>query len=52
MPRRPARFGTALLANELDKPELRATINAVKGTADSYDDEIEKCWGGQRVTDR
>jgi hypothetical protein len=45
-------FAHTLLANDLDKSELRATVNAVKVTADSYDDEIQKRWGGQRVADR
>jgi len=45
-------FAHSLLANDLDKAELRATISAVKGTADRYDDEIQKRWGGQRMADR
>ena len=45
-------FAHSLLANDLDKAELRATLNAVKATADGYDDEIQKRWGGQRMADR
>lgn len=42
----------SLLANDLDKAELRASINAVKATADHFDDEIQSRWGGQRMADR
>ena len=45
-------FAHSLLANDLDKSELRATINTVKSCADHYDDEIQKRWGGQRMADR
>ncbi len=45
-------FSHSILANDLDKPELRASINAVKLTADRYDDEIQARWGGQRMVDR
>lgn len=45
-------FSHSILANDLDKPELRASINAVRFTADSQDDEIQARWGGQRIADR
>ena len=45
-------FAHSILANDLDKSELRATIGAVKSTADHYDDEIKSRWGGQRMEDR
>lgn len=45
-------FAHTILANDLDKSELRATVNAVKSTADHYDDEIKARWGGQRMQDR
>lgn len=45
-------FTHTLLANDLDKSELRAAISAVLSIADEYDDEIQKRWGGQRAQDR
>jgi len=45
-------FSHSILANDLDKSELRASINAVKFTADKYDDELQARWGGQRMADR
>jgi len=45
-------FKHAILATDLDKSELRATIGAVRFTADEHDDEIQKRWGGQRLADR
>ena len=45
-------FKHTILANDIDKSELRATIGAVRFSADEQDDEIQKRWGGQRLADR
>ncbi len=34
-----------------DKPELKASMLAVAHTADEYDDQIVKRWGGERALD-
>jgi hypothetical protein len=34
-----------------DKPELHASVLAVLGTADAYDDPIQRRWGGLRAVD-
>lgn len=45
-------FKHTILATDLDKSELRATIGAVRSSADEYDDLIQQRWGGQRLADR
>lgn len=45
-------FSHSMVADDLDKAELRASVYAVAATADRYDDEIKRRWGGQRVSDR
>lgn len=39
-------FEHTLLASKLDPKELEASVKAVQVTADKYDDEITKRWGG------
>jgi hypothetical protein len=39
-------FEHTLAAGKLDKEELEASVVAVQGTADRFDDEIVKNWGG------
>lgn len=45
-------FEQNVLADNLDKSELREAVGAVRHYADRYDDEIQKRWGGQRLADR
>jgi hypothetical protein len=45
-------FDHTILGSTVDKAELRASILAVAGTADAYDDQIVAKWGGQRARDR
>jgi hypothetical protein len=45
-------FNQILLGDTIDKEELRTTISAVAETADRYDDEIVKRFGGMTATDR
>lgn len=45
-------FSQTVVADTLDKEELRATVFAVMGSADELDDEIVQRWGGRRGSDR
>jgi hypothetical protein len=44
-------FEHTIVGSTADKDELKASILAVVSTADRYDDEIIKRWGGQRIED-
>lgn len=44
-------FNHNVVADTIDKEELKSAILAVVSTADHYDDEIKQRWGGQRVQD-
>jgi hypothetical protein len=45
-------FEHSIVGSTLDKAELKASVLAVVGTADRYDDEIQRKWGGRRMSDR
>ena len=45
-------FEQNIVGSTCDKNELKASIMAVLGTADKYDDEIVSRWGGKRASDR
>jgi len=45
-------FQHAIVGSTCDKEELKSSVLAVVGTADRYDDEIIRRWGGQRAIDR
>lgn len=45
-------FEHTIVGSTCDKEELKASMWAVAGTADKYDDEIRQRWGGQRACDR
>ena len=45
-------FLHSLVGSTCDKPELEASVRAVSGMADHYDDEIIRRWGGTRACDR
>ena len=44
-------FSHAILGSELDKKELRTSVQAVASTADEYDELIQSQWGGERWAD-
>lgn len=45
-------FEQNIVGSTCDKNELRASVMAVLGTADQYDDQIVARWGGKRASDR
>jgi hypothetical protein len=45
-------FEHTIVGSSCDKHELKASILAVVGTADNYDDKIVSRWGGKRALDR
>ena len=45
-------FEHSIVGSTLDKEELKASVLAVVGTADRFDDEIQRKWGGRRMSDR
>lgn len=45
-------FQHTLVGSTCDKAELRTSVRAVVLTADHYDDQIIKGWGGQSALDR
>jgi len=45
-------FEQNIVGSTCDKNELKASVMAVLGTADKYDDEIVARWGGKRSSDR
>lgn len=45
-------FEYRVVGSTIDKPELRAVSLAVAGTADEYDDQIIRRWGGQSAVER
>jgi hypothetical protein len=45
-------FEHGIVGSSCDKKELKASVMAVVTTADKYDDEIVRRWGGQRALDR
>jgi len=45
-------FEQNIIGSTCDKTELKASVMAVLGTADKYDDEIVARWGGKRSSDR
>jgi hypothetical protein len=45
-------FEHSIVGSTMDKEELRASVMAVVTTADRFDDEIQRKWGGRRMTDR
>lgn len=45
-------FEHTIVGSTLDKEELKASVLAVVGTSDRYDDEIQRKWGGRRATDK
>lgn len=45
-------FGHNIVGSTLDKNELKASVLAVLGTADDYDDKIQQRFGGMRAADR
>ena len=45
-------FEQNIVGSSCDKNELKASVMAVVGTADKYDDEIVSRWGGKRSADR
>jgi len=45
-------FEHTIVGSTLDKEELKASVLAVVGTADRYDDEIQRKWGGRRAMDK
>jgi hypothetical protein len=44
-------FEHNIVGSTCDKNELKASIMAVVGTADRYDDQIVSRWGGKRASD-
>lgn len=44
-------FQYSVVADTVDKEEFKACILAVAQTADEYDDELMKRWGGRRAGD-
>lgn len=45
-------FEHTIVGSHADKEELRASVLAVVGTADSLDDQITSRFGGQKASDR
>jgi hypothetical protein len=45
-------FEHTIAGSTCDKQELKASVLAVAGVADTYDDKIVSRWGGRRATDR
>ncbi|MDY7021159.1 MAG: YbjN domain-containing protein [Cyanobacteriota bacterium] len=45
-------FEHTIVGSTCDKPELKASVNAVLKIADDYDDKIVERWGGKRALDR
>jgi hypothetical protein len=45
-------FEHTILASKLDERELEASVKAVAVTADKYDDEITRRWGGTTGRDK
>jgi hypothetical protein len=45
-------FEHTIVGSTLDKEELKASVLAVVGTADRYDDEIQRKWGGRKAMDK
>lgn len=45
-------FDHTIPGETIDKGELRASVSAVAGTADKYDDKIRSQWGGLRFEDQ
>ncbi|MCS6959906.1 MAG: YbjN domain-containing protein [Pseudanabaenaceae cyanobacterium SKYGB_i_bin29] len=46
------RVHASLIGSTCDKKELLTSLSAVLETADLYDDDIVKTWGGKRALDR
>ncbi|MFN3360544.1 MAG: T3SS (YopN, CesT) and YbjN peptide-binding chaperone 1 [Pseudanabaenaceae cyanobacterium] len=46
------RIHASLIGSTCDKKELLTSLSAVLETADLYDDDIVKTWGGKRALDR
>jgi hypothetical protein len=44
-------FEYSIVGSTMDKEELKAAVMAVVGTADRFDDEIQRKWGGRRSMD-
>jgi len=45
-------FEHSIVGSSCDKGELKASMLAVLGAADEYDDKIVARWGGERALDR
>ncbi len=46
------RVHASLIGSTCDKKELLTSVSSVLETADMYDDDIVKTWGGKRALDR